>query len=268
MFRALGAGMLLAALAACGSNPPRPPAALEQAAAADREGNRALRDGDLSAARTLFEHELRLQRSLDNLPGAAAAAINLATAYHRMGNDDVALHLLDEIGSDRLDVYPVELRAAASFRTAVILFDAGKADQAAAALDATGRVCGRSCGLTAGIHNMQARMALSRKDYPAALAQARAAADEAGEQNDELANARRLSGAAEAALGRHDRALEHYLAALDLDKRLGRTGRIADDLGGIAGALTQLGRKDEAAGYARRAAAASGKALPASAAAP
>jgi tetratricopeptide (TPR) repeat protein len=249
--------LLLILLAACSSAPPpRPPAVLERAAVAEKEGGRAMRDGDLNTARALFEQELRLQQSADNLPGAAAAAINLSTVYHRLGNDDLALRLLDEVGSDMLTPYPADLRAAAIFRKAVILFDAGKAEGAASALDTAAQLCARSCGLTAGIHNLRARMALSRKDYADMLNQAKAAADAAGEQKEELANARRLSAVAESALGQHERALEHYLAALELDKQQGLTGRIAEDLDGVSRALAQLGRKDEAAAYARRAAAA------------
>ncbi len=221
-----------------------------------------MRDGDFNAARALFEQELRLQRSLDNLPGIAMASINLSTAQHRLGNDDEALRLLDDIAGDALVPYPAEFRATANFRKAVILFDAGKPEVAAAALDAVMRGCGRSCNLKAGVFNLRARMALARKDYAAVLDHAGAAADAAGDQPEELANAKRLTATAEAAQGQHSRALEHYLAALELDKQQGRAGRIADDLEGAAAAATQLGRKDEAAGYARRAAAARGTRAP------
>lgn len=248
--------MLLAGLAACSSAPPpRPPVALERANAADKEAHRAMRDGDLAVARNLFEQTLRLQQSQDNLPGVAAAAINLAVVYHRMGNDDLALRLLDAIIGDTLTPYPVELRVAAAFRKAVILVDSGNKD-AAAALDAAAQKCSGSCEFTSGINNLRARMALGKGDYAAAIRLSKEAADAAGEHKDELANAKRYSAAAEAVLGQHNLALEHYLAALELDKQLGMGGRIAADLDGIAKALAQLGRKDESAAYARRAAAA------------
>lgn len=253
------AGLLcsaLAGLAACSSAPPpRPPAALERADDADKGGHRAIRDGDLAVARNLFEQSLRLQQSLDNLPGVATAAINLAVVYHGMKNDDMAIRLLDGILGDKLTPYPAQLRSAAGFRKAVIMVDSGNRD-AAAALEAAAQSCGGSCEFVPGIYNLRARMALGKKEYASAVKFSGEAADAAGDHKEEMANARRYSAAAEGALGRHDLALGHYLAALELDKQLGLSGRIAEDLEGVAVALAQLGRKDEAAGYARRAAAA------------
>jgi len=246
----------LVLLSACGSaRPPRLPLALEQAATADRQAKRAFRDGDLAVARNLFEQSLRLQQSQDNLPGVATAAVNLAVVYHGMKNDDMAMRLLDGILADKLTPYPAELRTAAAFRKAVIMVDGGN-KEAAAAIEAATLLCGKSCEFTAGIHNLRARLALSQKDYAAAVNFSRDAADAAGGNKEELANARRYSAAAEAALGQHGLALEQYLAALELDKHMGIGPRIASDLDGAARALTQLGRKDEAASYARRAAAA------------
>jgi tetratricopeptide (TPR) repeat protein len=249
--------LLLAGLAACSSAPPpRQPAMIERAGTLEQQGYAMMRDGNPNAASNLFEQELRLQQSLDNLPGIATAAINLSTAYHLLGNDEPALRLLDDIGSDAQIPYPAELRATALFRRAVILQDAGRTGEAVSALDAAENLCSGSCSLVAGIRNMRARMALSKGDYPAALDLAKAAANAAGDQKSELANAQRVSAAAEFALGHQERALQQYHAALEIDKQLGLGGRIADDLDGVARTLAQLGRKDEATGYARRAAAA------------
>lgn len=248
--------LLLAALASCSSAPPpRPPAVLEQANNADRQARRAMRDGDLAVARNLFEQSLRLNQSLDNLPGVAVSAINLAVVYHGLKNDDKALQLLDGVLGDSLIPYPAELRAAAAFRKAVILVDGGR-PEAPAAVDAAAQLCTGSCEFTAGVYNLRARMALGKKEYAVAVNFAKQAADAAGDHKEELANAKRHAAVAEAALGQHNLALEHSLAALELDKQMGMAGRIAEDLDGAAKALAQLGRKDEAAAYARRAAAA------------
>ncbi len=246
----------LLALSACSSPaPPRPPAAVERASSADHEAKRALSDGDLPVARNLFEQSLRLQQSLDNLPGVAIAAINLAYVHHKMNNDAAALRLLDGIVQDRLVPYPADLRALAAFRRAVILVD-GASKDAPAAVETAVQLCAASCTYTPGLYNLRARLALAGKDYAAAAGFAKSAADAAGDSKEELANARRNQAAAESALGQPAPALEHYLAALELDKQLGLARRIADDLGGVSRALEKLGRKDEAAAYARRAAAA------------
>jgi tetratricopeptide (TPR) repeat protein len=256
MRRTLLLSLPLLLLSACGSTaPPRPPAAVERAASADREAKRALRDGDLAVARNLFEQSLRLQQSLDNLPGIAVASINLASVYHRMNNDEMALRLLNGIVLEKVTSYPADARADAAFRKAVILVDAASKD-APAAVEAAAQLCTSSCANGAGLYNLRARMALAGKDYVLAAGYAKSAADVSGDNKEEFANARRNSAAAERAQGQHAQALEHYLAALEVDKQLGLARRIAEDLDGTSNALEKLGRKDEAASYARRAAAA------------
>lgn len=255
-YRALLLFIPLLVLSACGSSaPPKPPAAVERASSADREAKRALRDGDLAVARNLFEQSLRSQQSLDNLPGVATAGINLASVHHMMNNDEAALRLLDGIVQDKQTPYPAELRALAAFRKAVILVDGGGND-ASVAVEAAAQLCAKSCAFNAGLYNLRARMAFAGKDYAAAAGFARSAADAAGDNMEELANARRNAAAAEYALEQPAQALEHYLAALDMDKQMGLPRRIAEDLAGASRALEKLGRKDEAASYARRAAAA------------
>lgn len=214
-----------------------------------------MQEGDLTLARNLFEQSLRMQQSLDNLAGVAASSISLAVVYHGLKNDDMALRLLDAIAGDKLVPYPAELRRVAAFRKAVILVDGG-AQGSAVAVDAAAALCGRSCGLSAGLDNLRARMALQNKQYADALGFAKAAEGEAGGDKQELSNAWRNAAAAEAGAGRHAQALDRYLAALALDKQLGAPKHIASDLDGVALELKRMGRSDESASYARRAAAA------------
>ncbi len=247
--------LALAGLAACSSPPPpRPPAALEQMAASDKAAWRAARDGDWAAARSLFEQARRLHQAQDDVAGVATATINLSTAQHHLGNDEEALRLLNIVLADAAMPYPAPLRANAAFRKAVIMADRGQEREANAALDASQQLCG-SCQLAAGISNLRARLALAKGDYAAALKLAKSAADAAGGEKEELANARRHSAFAEAALGQNEEALAHYQAALELDKQMGISARIAEDLEGAAKALERLGRRNEAASYAHRAAA-------------
>lgn len=262
--RGEGVGILLTGLlavlllASCGSASQRPPVALEQAQAADKSAHRAMREGDLVRARELFAQSLALQQSLDNLAGSATALINLATVSHRLDDDAAALRLLDRILADGALSYPAELRAAAAFRKAVIFADTGRPVEAETALALAAKECAQPCKLRPGMDNLRARLALLKGELAAALELAKQAM--AGAEKEELANARRISAAAEAALGLHDAALGHYQAALELDKEQGLSARIAEDLNGIAQALRQLGRKEEAEGYARRATAVIGAA--------
>jgi tetratricopeptide (TPR) repeat protein len=250
-----GLCLLLAGMAACSSSPPpRPPAPVEQMNAVDKAASRAARDGDWLAARTLFEQSRRLHQAQDDMAGSATATINLASVYHHLGKNDIALQLLDSIASEPSLPYPAQLRSVAAFRKSVILADDGQQSAAAAALDDAVQGCPKSCDFMAGVNNLRARLALAKKDHASALTLAKAAADAAGGDKSELANARRYAGDAEIGLQHNEPALEHYLAALELDKQMGLSERIAEDLDGAAKALARLGRKDEAEAYARRAA--------------
>lgn len=243
-------------LAACGSAPPRQPAAIEQAGKAELAAHRALRDGDLPRAREMFRQAMLRQQALENLPAYAMAAINLASVQHRMGQHEAALALLDELLKNSSGLVPVDMQTTAAFRKAVILADQQKYTDAGAALQSADQLCANACSLRAGINNLQARLALQAGDDLAALARAKQviAADP---DKEELANALRIAGKIENSLQQYEAALAHYSNALELDKELAFSPRIALDLQGIAAALLGLGRNDEAAIFAQRAAAVS-----------
>lgn len=242
--------LLLLLLAACGSAPPRQPAAIEQAGKTDQAAHRAMRDGDLLRARELFRQSMLMQQALDNHPARVQAAINLASVSHKLGDDAGALAVLDAILNESVLQYPADLRAAAALRKAIILADGGK--PADAAWQQAQQECGQQCPYRAGIANLGARLVLARGDHATALTLAQQALG-FGPGQDEQANGLRLSAAAEAGLGQYDRALLHYQAALELDTALGLSGRIAQDLHGLAAVTEKLGRSAEAAVYARRA---------------
>lgn len=246
--------LLLAALTACGSVPPRQPFALEQAKKAEQAAHRALHDGDLKRAQELFRQSMLIQQSLDNLAASAMAAINLSSVSHSLAEDAAALELLDHVLTESTAQIPSELRAVAAFRKGIILADAGKSAEAESALQLAILTCNRECAYISGMNNLRARLALSRGDYEAALSTA-ISVIKSGAEKEELANALRIAAAAEAAQGRTEEALAHYQAALELDKALALSTRIAEDLAGIGKAFEKLGNKSEADAFAHRAAA-------------
>src|SRR5690606_28695717 len=69
----------------------------------------------------------------------------------------------------------------------------------------------------------------------------------------EEANTHRLLGEIHLLLGAHEEAKRHFSAALPLDKKIGRSGRIAQDLKGLAEAALQSGARSEAVRYLQRA---------------
>jgi tetratricopeptide (TPR) repeat protein len=252
LFRSGVFSLLLLSIAACGSAPPRLPAAIEQARKADQAAHRALRDGDPMRARELFKQSMLLQQSLENIPAAAAAAINLSSVTHKLGDDSAALDLLNNVLSGTAASIPSELRAAAAFRKGIILADIGKTGEAESAVQLAKQECKQQCEFEPGINTLQARLNFGKGDYAAALAVANKVMN-TGAGKEEQANAQRIAAAAETALGQHEAALKHYQGALEMDKELALSARIVEDLKGMSRVLESLGRKQEAEIFAHRA---------------
>lgn len=243
-----------ALLAACSSAPaPRLPLAIEQARAADKDARKALRDGELLRAQHDFAKALALQQSLDDTAGAATTLINLATVTHQLHDDKAALSWLDKILLEQERIYPPESRLTAAFREAVILTNLARLSEADSALQSAERLCEKKCALNFGIDALRARLLLLNGDAEGALALAQAVSKEGGAGKEEQANALRVVAAAEERLARSASALQHFQAALEMDKALGLSARIGEDLNGMARVSTRLGRDQEAAEYSRRA---------------
>lgn len=246
--------VLAGLLAGCGSAPPRLPQALEQAQTADKDARRALRGGELLRAQYNFTKTLALQQSLDDTVGAATTMINLATVAHQLKDDAAALAWLDKILQEKAQIYPPESRQAAAFRKAVIFTNLARLGEAESALQVAEKLCEKKCTLHFGIAALQARLLLLKGDTEGALALAQSISTEKDAGKEEQANALRIVATAEEKLARYTSALQHYQATLEMDKSLALGARIAEDLNGVARVSKLLGREEDAALYARRAA--------------
>lgn len=241
-------------LAACSSAPvPHQPLAIEQAKAADKDARKALRDGELLRAQHDFAQALALQQSLDDTAGAATTLINLATVTHQLNDDEAALASLDKILLEMARIYPPESRLTAAFRKAVILTDLARLSEADSALQSAEKLCGKQCAQSFGMDALRARLLLLNGDAEGALALAQAVSKEGEAGQEEQANAMRVVAAAEEKLARAASALQHFQAALEMDKALALSVRIGEDLSGMARVSAQLGQDREAAEYSRRA---------------
>ncbi len=254
MIRRLPLLLLVAMLAACGSAPVQPVSPVaERIKAEEKDARRALKSGDLPRAHQAFSRELLLQQSVDDAAGAASTAINLATVKYRLHDEEGALALLDGILNAKA-IYPPDSAVQAAFRKAVVLLHIGRRVDAVAALQQADGLCQRQCGLLASLELLHARLLLAGGDASGALALAQPLSGRSDIGREEQANALRLVAFAEEKLQRPADALQHYQAALVLDKPLGFADRIGEDLSGMARAAKQLGRDGEAEVYARRAA--------------
>lgn len=246
--------VLAGLLAGCGSAPPRLPQALEQAQTADRDARRALRGGELLRAQYNFTKALALQQSLGDTAGAATTMINLATVAHQLKDDAAALAWLDKILLEKAHIYPLESQQAAAFRKAVILTNLAHMSEAESTLQLAEKLCDKKCTLHFAIGALRARLLLLKGDAEGALALAQSISTEKDAGKEEQANALRIVATAEEKLARYASALQHYQATVEMDKTLGLSARIAEDLSGMARVSKLLGREEDAALYARRAA--------------
>ena len=241
-------------LAACGTTPPpRLPATVEQARTSDSDARRALTDGDKIRARKYFTKTLALQQSLDDTAGAATTMINLATVAHQLRDDEAALAWLDSILQEKANIYPNGARLTAAFRKAVILADKPLPAEAGAILQVAEQLCEDKCESRFSINVLRARLLVLNGEMKAARSMAIEVGSQAAAGREERANALRVAAAAEESMGLMTDALQHYGSALQLDKALGLSSRIGDDLSGLARVSAKLGHEREAVEYSRRA---------------
>ena len=245
---------LLGILSACGGVTTRQPLALAQAQTADQDARQALKNGELLRAQQGFARTLLFQQSLDDAAGAATTLINLATVTHQLDDDEAALAWLDKVLQDEMRIYPSESHQIASFRKAVILTKLARLNEAELALQLSQGLCGKNCVSRSGIDTLRARLLLLNGDAEGALALALTVNQEDEAEKEEGANALRVAAAAEEKLAHAASALQYYSEALELDKLLGLSQRIGEDLSGMARTSMRLGREQAAAEYARRAA--------------
>jgi tetratricopeptide (TPR) repeat protein len=179
--------------------------------------------------------------------------INLATVTHQLHDDEKALFWLDKILLEKAPIYPSDSNMTAAFREAVILTNLTRFNEADSALQVSEKLCLQTCSLRFGIQVLRARLLLLKGNSEGALALAQETGKENEGGKEEHANALRVIAAAEENMGRHADALQHYQAALEMDKSLGMSSRIGEDLSGLSRTSSRLGHDQEAAAYARRA---------------
>lgn len=246
--------LMLVGLTACGTtSEPLLSSAMAQAQVADKEARRALRDGQLMRAQNGFNKVLVLQQSQDDTSGAATTMINLATVAHQLNEHHGALAWLDRVLMEDSNLYPANLQLVAAFRKSVMLADLSRLDEADSSLKIAEQLCDKNCAQKFGLEVLRARLLLLNGKVEAALSLAQTVSSDSGADKGERANALRIVATSEEKLERYEEAFQHYQAALEADKALGFSERIATDLNGLARVAKQLGNEREADEYSRRA---------------
>ena len=249
--------LVLAALAAGCSAPPKASTAARQEAAleANRKGEAYVRHGELESAARSYREALRLSQSLEDADGIAANAINLSIVRQRQGRFAEARAGLGAVLQQKNLRFSPARMAEVSLRHALLDLDQGNPSGAADWVAKAAGHCAERCALSAAIHNVRAQLALQAGQLEEAAAAARAAHEASRGAGDraELANALRLAGLVSLrnadALGAR-RSLEQ---ALEIDRELGAPRKIALDLLALGQAAALGGERDTARAYYARA---------------
>jgi tetratricopeptide (TPR) repeat protein len=198
-----------------------------QAVALNRQGLDSFAAGDYVRAQKAFEAALRLERAVENEEGIALNLLNLAQCRQRLGQPEQAAALLDEVLDTNTLTHAPQRRAEAAMQHALLSLQSGDVAAAERWQRDGAAICG-DCVLAGKLRTLAARLALQRGDAQDALRAAADALAKSGDDKVEQANALRLQGAAQLALGQPAEAT--LLQALALDKDGGLADKVVQDL--------------------------------------
>ena len=246
--------LLLALLCACAAPLPTRTPRHEATADALQRAQVLYQRGEFEAALKQGLKAYDLAASIEDEDGIAAALINLSAYYQRLGQAAEARSTVEQVLQANM-AYPAGRVAQAALRRAVLAAEDGAADTAEALIVRSEMACASPCLLVAGHASLRAQLAIERNDAPAALAHAgRALAEARGRgEEEEAANALRLTANALIVAKRSAESIAPLTEALAIDKRLGASRKVFRDL--LLLGIAERARGDEAAAqaYLRRA---------------
>lgn len=245
--RVLCALIVLLATACATPKPPPEPLAKSRLAEAEARAAALARTGDYAAAAKFYGDALRMARALENADAIAANAINLSVVEQWLGRNDEARKALAAVLDDPRTPFSERRMLQAELRRAILELAVNNVGAAAVwAGQAERRCAGLSCEYAATILNVRAQVELQSEQAADAERLAAAAAEHAGSNPTERANALRTMGRARQAQGQAASAIDPLQRALALDRELGDPRKILAD-------LSELSRAADAAGDARAA---------------
>jgi len=243
-------------LTACGSPPAKSrPVPGSAAIEANRRAEASLRAGDLESAARGYREALRASQSLEDADGIAANAVNLSIVYQRLGKMSEARASLAAVLEQQNLRFPPERLAQAALRRSLLDLDERRYASALEWAERAESHCGRSCALSAAIHNVKGQLALEAGSPDAAAASARQAlaASRASGDRSEAANALRLLGISAMGSGDPAAAASHIGEALAIDRDLAAPRKIYLDLVWLGRISAMRGERDSARAYYERA---------------
>ncbi len=219
--------LLLALLGACSSAPKEPIPALRMAVHdSHSKALRAIQQEDLASAAEYWQQTLLRYQALDDWQGQGQARLGLAQAQHKLGQLEVAQATLKPLLAQVL--FGDAIRAQAHLQLAMIsLPDVGVA---AMYLAESERLCAKPCALQWAQHNLAAKIAASKLDWPrVAMISGQLLATAPATERAEIAHAHRLQALALLRQQQAGAALPHIQAALELDRVLAKPAWLLED---------------------------------------
>jgi tetratricopeptide (TPR) repeat protein len=245
--RVLAALVLVMATACAAPKPPAEPLAKSRLAEAEGRAAAFARSGDYASAARFYADALRMATALENADAIAANAINLSVVQQWLGHNDDARRALAAVLDDPRTPFSERRKLQAELRRAILELSVNNVGAAAIwAAQAEQRCASLSCEYASTILNVRAQVELESARAAEAERLAGAAAEHAGPNAAERANALRTMGRARHAQGNSAAAIEPLQRALALDRELGDPRKILAD-------LSELSRAADAAGDARAA---------------
>lgn len=222
----------------------------------NNRGQDAYEAEDYEGAIQSYLDAFNKSRSLDDRDAIALNALNLASAYRKTGDYDSALKYANYILESKGYSFESHSLASASYIKSLVLLESGKNGESATFADRGLDFCKKgACTIRGALYNVKARIALWAGNFLLAKELARQALKINSWEGNlaEKANSYRLGGDAMVSLKEFNNAKKSYLAALEIDKKLGLSGKIALDLEGSGRSLFNLHSCDEAERYFERA---------------
>lgn len=211
------------------------------------KGVKASGKGDLEKALAYHLEALKINRSIENIEGISADLISIAVIYQKKGDLKTAQVYINEVFT--LSGVSDAMKSEAAFENARIFFKLND-------LSKSREWVNRSLALNKGVRdgsrlNLLGRIAFMETKYDEALDTAQNALriNQSNKQRNEEANSIRLTAEIYMAKKSYSDARRYYLNALEIDKELGVSKKIALDLHGLGMLSLNEGNAQDAVSY-------------------
>jgi len=237
-------------LIGCGGAQPQTVSAVNlRAIEYNQNAAKAMEKGDYEKALAYYMEALRVTRSIENTEGIAVNLINIAVLYQKKGKTSDAHEFVD-IAFSMPDISN-EIKSDAAYEKARIYL---KEKNTAKAKEWVNKSLSVDKGLRAGSRwNLMGRISFAEGKYDEAAANTALNLNRENKQRAEESNSLRLMAEINAQKGLYPESRELYKKALEIDKELGDSKKIAMTLRGIGMLSLKQGHFQEAAIFYLRA---------------